>query len=103
MIGFESSEGHQLRALRPSLSATMALWLAALTEGDDGWSAWAQDRLSDVGDTPDVVALRFIQAASDQDLTRARQLWAVLASWPTDTSHSSVIKAARDLRASLPF
>ncbi len=103
MIGFESPEGHQLRALRPSLSALMALWFAALTDGDDAWSAWAQDRLSGVSDTPDVLALRFIQAASEQDLTRARQLWAILASWPTDTSHSAIIKAARDLRASLPI
>lgn len=103
MIAFESPEGHQLRALRPSLSATMALWLAALTDGDDEWSGWARDRLADVSDTPDVLALRFIQAVNDQDLMRARQMWAILASLPTETTAGSILKAARKLRASLPI
>jgi hypothetical protein len=103
MIAFESPEGQQLRALGTSLSATMALWFAALTAGDDAWCAWAQDRLADLNDTPEVLALRFIQSASDQDMTRARQMWAILGTWPTETAHSAILKAARELRASLPF
>lgn len=103
MIAFDSPEGAQLRALRPSQSATLSIWLVALDEGQEDWAHWAQDQLGGVGDSIEVIALRFMQAASDGDVMLARQMWVVLASCPIDGTDNRIIRAARNLRTSLPI
>lgn len=103
MIAFDSPEGATLRALLPSKSAIQAIWLAALDRGTDAWALWARDALASVMPDADIVALRFLQAASDGDDRALRQLWAVLVSFPAPASVSPAVKAAQALRQSLPF
>ncbi len=103
MITFDGPEGATLRALNPSRSAVRALWFAALTDGQDGWGSWAADKLKAMASDREVIALRFMQAAGDGNTAAARQLWAILASFPMTDTQSTILKAARDLRASLPF
>jgi hypothetical protein len=103
MIEFDSLEGQQLRAMQPSQSATMALWLVALTEGNEDWATWAQNQLDDVKESVDVLALCFIKAVCDTETKLAKQLWSVLASFPISGSHSHIIRAARTLQAQLPI
>lgn len=103
MIAFESPEGTALRALSPSRSAMMALWLVALSEGQDAWTSWASGELATTAQSIELVSLRFIQAASDGNERAARQLWAVLASFPGDGTESHIVQAARNLRGRLQF
>ena len=102
MIAFDSPEGIRLRAIGLSRSALMALWFTALNEGQDTWSAWALD-LAKVNhpQDPTTIALRFLQASADGDAKLARQLWAVLASFPIDDSKSRIIQAAHGIGQSL--
>lgn len=103
MIAFESPEGTDLRALSPSRSATMAICLAALSERQNAWVSWASDELATTAQSIEVTALRFIQAASDGNERAARQLWAVLASFPTEGTESRIVQAARNLRGQMQF
>jgi hypothetical protein len=102
MIAFDSPEGATLRALEPSRSAVLWLWFAALSEGQDSWAAWAAEQCASAAQDAEITALRFLQAASDGNDRATRQLWSVLASFPTDGTDSKIILAARALRASLP-
>lgn len=103
MIAFDSPEGATLRELQPSRSAILSIWLTALDRGDDTWADWARDALASTRPDAEVVALRFLQAARDGDERAMRQMWAVLGSFPAGPSASPAVKAAHDLRPSLPF
>ena len=102
MIAFDSPEGAALRALKPSRSATLSIWLTALREGEDGWMVWARDTVGQDMSDAEIVALRYMQAASDRDKVAMHQLWVVLDSFPTEAGTGPAVKAARELRASLP-
>ena len=101
MITFDSPEGATLRALNPSRAAVVSLWFTALNEGRDGWGSWAAEELKTVANDPELIALRFMQVASDGDSVATRQLWAVLASFPTEGTQSKIILAARELHGEL--
>jgi hypothetical protein len=103
MIAFSSPEGQQLRGLHPPPSAIAALWLVALGEENDEWAAWARTRLADAPETGEILALRFIQAVSDTDQARARQLWAALGSGAVDGMHSHIVTAAREMGRDIGF
>jgi hypothetical protein len=103
MIAFDSPEGAALRAMRLSRSAVAALWFTALNEGQDSWSSWASDTLAELPQGRETAALRFIQAASDGDVRRARQFWTILASYPQNGTQGRITRAAQALRASLPL
>jgi hypothetical protein len=103
MIAFDSSDGATLRALKPSPSAVLALWFAALNEGQDPWAAWAVMQLEGQPPDAEIAALRFLHAASTGDHRAARQLWTILASFPIDGADSRIILAARNLRPALQF
>jgi hypothetical protein len=103
MIAFDSPEGAALRGLTPSRSATLAIWVTALNEGNDSWANWARNALDTTAHDAELAALRFMQAAKDGDERAARQLWAVLASFPIDGADSRIILAARNLRPALQF
>ncbi len=103
MIAFDSLEGTRLRAMTLSRSALMSLWFTALNEGQESWGEWAR-QVADADHPQDAAtaALRFLQAAGEGDARRARQLWAVLMSFPIDQTDSKIIRAARDVgRATL--
>lgn len=103
MIAYFSPEAEALRALQPSHSAIAAIWFNAVDEGRGDWASWASDELARQLTGPSLVAMNFVQAASDGDIRRAQQLWAVLGTFPTEGPESRFVRAARDLRASLPF
>lgn len=103
MIAYFSPEGEALRALQPSRSAIAAIWFNAVDEGRGDWASWASDELATRLSGADLAAMKFVQAASDGDMRRAHQLWAVLGTIPADGPESRFLRAARDLRASLPF
>lgn len=102
MIAFDSPEGTLLRSLSPSVDAVVSLWFSALSEGQEEWASWAGNQIQ-AGPEPDetIAALRFLQASADGDAKLARQLWAVLASFPIDDSESRIIQAARGIGQSL--
>ncbi|MFM7335990.1 MAG: hypothetical protein ACKO2N_16175 [Tabrizicola sp.] len=103
MIAFYSPEGETLRALKPSRSAKIAIWLAALQEGEDDWAAWAGEAFASEAPDAEILALRFIQAVADGNNKAMHQLWSVLSTFPVETLSSSAIQTARELRKSLPF
>lgn len=103
MIAFDSPEGAALRALAPSAAAVVAIWFTAVTDGTDGWSAWAGEELARHPVTVDVTALRFLQAARDGDQRRAHQLWMILASMPVEGTPGPIVATARVQRASMTF
>lgn len=102
MIAFDSQEGEALRGLQPSRTAKLAIWNTALEQGCDDWAGWARDTLGAVSQDADLVALRFMQAVSDGNERAARQLFAVLQSFPQTEGESRIVTSARTLRASLP-
>lgn len=103
MIAFHSPEGAALRALKPSRSAVVALWFAALSEDEGDWAAWAGEQLADQRPDVEIAALRFLQAAQSGNDRAARQLWTLLASFSIEGNDSRIVKAARTLRQQLPF
>jgi hypothetical protein len=102
MIAFESPEGETLRALKPSRSATLAIWLTALKDGTDNWAEWARAAVGTGAPDAEVTALRYIQAVLDGDIAAVHQFWAVLGSFPAEAGAGSAVRAARELRATLP-
>ena len=103
MISFDSPEATKLRAMQPSRSALEAIWFTALDEGRDTWAAWAGEQLAQHLAGAENVALRFVRAASDGETRQAQQIWTVLASFPASDTESRIVRAARDLRASMTF
>jgi hypothetical protein len=103
MIAFESPEGAVLRGLKPSRSATLAIWLAALETGRNDWADWARAALASASQDADLAALRFMQAVNDGDVKAARQLWTVLSSFPAESRTSRIYQAAQRLRSELTF
>lgn len=101
MIAFDSPEGQALRDLNPSRNALIALCFSALNDGSDSWAQWSWDRLGELTQDAETIALRFLRAINDSDERLARQLWAVLASYPIDGTLSTVIQAARNLRSQI--
>jgi hypothetical protein len=102
MIAFYSPEGSALRALQPSPSAIAAIWYQAVHDGRGDWVDWVRDELaSQLGDA-DLAAIRFVEAAINGEVKRAQQLWTVLGSFPVSGRESHFVRAAREMRASLP-
>lgn len=103
MIAFYSPEGTALRALQPSRSAISAIWYQAVHDGRGDWVDWARDELAGQLGSADLAAMRFVEAAINGEVKRAQQLWTVLGSFPVSRTESNFVRAARELRASLPF
>lgn len=103
MISFDSPEATTLRALQPSRSALEAIWFTALQDRRDTWVGWAGEQLAQHLAGAEMAALRFVRAASDGETRQAQQIWTILSSFPASDIESRIVRAARDLRASMTF
>lgn len=84
MIAFNSSEGRELRNLKLSRPAILALWSSALECNQMDWANWARDEPNSEND-PNRIALQFLHAAALGQKDQMCVIGAVLKSLPTHT------------------